>query len=379
MKLFEPDLGDAYFAAFSTRQGGVSEGDFESLNLGILTDDEPDRVVENRRILSKAVGADPETATMAWQVHGARVFEADGRGVVTPGTDFEQGDGLWTEKPGRALGLLTADCFPVVLARRNGTPRLVVLHVGWRGLVEGILESGVAAVAGTVGSCDRAGNRPLLLRGGGGGRRAVPRALRRRRHAGANLDLAEAIERGLSRGRGRERRAHRPLHELRARALLLPPPRPGPHGAARRHCLYPLTRSAPITSGSRTRWARASPLVVATKYVSTEEMEALAEAGVPVVGENRLQDLEAKHARFGERFRWHFIGHLQSRKARDVSSLCELVHSLDSLSAAKRLTAPALVEVNLSGEETKSGRAARRSWAPSWRKRAGSESTFAGS
>jgi pyridoxal phosphate enzyme (YggS family) len=96
-------------------------------------------------------------------------------------------------------------------------------------------------------------------------------------------------------------------------------------------------------------------VVVATKYVSVEELEALAEAGVEVLGENRLQDLEAKHARFGDRFRWHFIGHLQSRKARDVSALCELVHSLDSLSAAKRLAAPSLVEVNLSGEETKSG------------------------
>ena len=96
-------------------------------------------------------------------------------------------------------------------------------------------------------------------------------------------------------------------------------------------------------------------VVVATKYVSPEEMEALAEAGLPVVGENRLQDLEAKHARFGDRFRWHFIGHLQSRKARDVSGLCELVHSLDSLSAARRLTAPTLVEVNLSAEDTKSG------------------------
>jgi pyridoxal phosphate enzyme (YggS family) len=96
-------------------------------------------------------------------------------------------------------------------------------------------------------------------------------------------------------------------------------------------------------------------VVVATKYVSPEEMEALAEAGVAVVGESRLQDLEAKHERFGDRFRWHFIGHMQSRKARDVSGLCELVHSLDSLSAAKRLTVPALVEVNLSGEDTKSG------------------------
>jgi pyridoxal phosphate enzyme (YggS family) len=96
-------------------------------------------------------------------------------------------------------------------------------------------------------------------------------------------------------------------------------------------------------------------VVVATKYVSADELEALAEAGVEVLGENRLQDLSAKHERYGDRFRWHFIGHLQSRKARDVSSLCELVHSLDSLSSARRLTVPALVEVNLSGEGTKSG------------------------
>jgi pyridoxal phosphate enzyme (YggS family) len=95
--------------------------------------------------------------------------------------------------------------------------------------------------------------------------------------------------------------------------------------------------------------------VAATKYADLETMAVLAEAGVEVVGENRLQDLEAKHERFGDRFRWHFIGHLQSRKAKDVSRLCELVHSLDSASAAKRLTTPALVEINLSGEETKSG------------------------
>jgi uncharacterized pyridoxal phosphate-containing UPF0001 family protein len=89
--------------------------------------------------------------------------------------------------------------------------------------------------------------------------------------------------------------------------------------------------------------------------VSVEDMAALAEAGVEVVGENRAQDLEAKHDRYGDRFRWHFIGHLQSRKAPKVSELCELVHSLDSDSAARRLTIPALVQVNLAGEETKSG------------------------
>jgi len=81
----------------------------------------------------------------------------------------------------------------------------------------------------------------------------------------------------------------------------------------------------------------------------------LAEAGVEVVGENRAQDLERKQAAYGDTFRWHFIGHLQSNKAKVVNRICELVHSLSSESAASRLTIPALVEVNLSGEETKSG------------------------
>jgi hypothetical protein len=96
-------------------------------------------------------------------------------------------------------------------------------------------------------------------------------------------------------------------------------------------------------------------VVAATKYVSVEDMAVLVEAGVEVVGENRAQDLETKHARYGDSFRWHFIGHLQSRKAKTVNGICELVHSLGSESAARRLTVPALVEVNLSGEETKSG------------------------
>jgi len=96
-------------------------------------------------------------------------------------------------------------------------------------------------------------------------------------------------------------------------------------------------------------------VVAATKYVSVGEMAVLAEAGIEVVGENRAQDLLAKHARYGDAFRWHFIGHLQSRKAPLLAGVCELVHSLDSESAARRLAIPALVEVNLSGEPTKSG------------------------
>ena len=96
-------------------------------------------------------------------------------------------------------------------------------------------------------------------------------------------------------------------------------------------------------------------VVAATKYVPLDELGVLAEAGVAVVGENRAQDLAAKHARYGDAFRWHFIGHLQSNKVKVVDPLCELVHSLDSESAARRLTVPALLEVNLSGEASKSG------------------------
>jgi uncharacterized pyridoxal phosphate-containing UPF0001 family protein len=105
----------------------------------------------------------------------------------------------------------------------------------------------------------------------------------------------------------------------------------------------------------RAEVGEAVTIVAAIKYVAVDELAALAEAGIEVVGENRAQDLEAKHAVYGDAFRWHFIGHLQSRKAKVVNGICELVHSLSSESAAQRLEIPALVEVNLSEEPSKSG------------------------
>ena len=96
-------------------------------------------------------------------------------------------------------------------------------------------------------------------------------------------------------------------------------------------------------------------IVVATKYVPLEDLGVLVEAGVEVVGENRAQDLVAKHEAYGSAFRWHFIGRLQSNKVKVVNRLCELVHSLASESAASRLEVPALLEVNLAGEQSKSG------------------------
>ena len=96
-------------------------------------------------------------------------------------------------------------------------------------------------------------------------------------------------------------------------------------------------------------------VVAATKYVAVEEMGVLADAGIEVIGENRVQDMQRKHELHSERFRWHFIGALQSNKARVVDSICELVHAVETDSTARRLTIPALLEVNLSGEASKSG------------------------
>ena len=136
-----------YRVAFSTRLGGVSEGDFASLNLGILTEDNPASVVENRARLCDSVGADPDGATMAWQRHGATVTQAQPRGIVTPGTVYDHCDGLWSDEAGRAMLLLTADCIPIAIARSGGeTPAVEILHAGWRGLLAGLVATGVRAI-----------------------------------------------------------------------------------------------------------------------------------------------------------------------------------------------------------------------------------------
>jgi PLP dependent protein len=102
-------------------------------------------------------------------------------------------------------------------------------------------------------------------------------------------------------------------------------------------------------------------ILAATKYVPAEEMGALAEAGVKLVGENRQQDLEAKHQRWGDAFAWDFIGNLQSRKVKRLLPLCRLIHSVASESACEQLGRHAdsetevLVEVNIAGEEGKGG------------------------
>jgi uncharacterized pyridoxal phosphate-containing UPF0001 family protein len=102
-------------------------------------------------------------------------------------------------------------------------------------------------------------------------------------------------------------------------------------------------------------------VLVATKYVPDEEMPRLAEAGVDLVGENRLDDLERKHAEHSESFEWHFIGGLQSRKVRGILPLVTLIHSVASESALQQINVRApegtriLAQVNVAGEDAKEG------------------------
>jgi len=102
-------------------------------------------------------------------------------------------------------------------------------------------------------------------------------------------------------------------------------------------------------------------ILAATKYVPVEEMGALAEAGVRLVGENRQQDLAAKHERWGDAFEWDFIGNLQSRKVKQLLPICRLIHSVASESALEQLgrhgdsDTEVLIEVNVAGEQEKGG------------------------
>jgi polyphenol oxidase len=139
-------------AVFSTRRGGVSEGPYESLNLGILTDDDPERVIENRGRVARAARVAPERVGMGWQVHGTDLLEWDGpptegRSYAEPrGKLLPRVDGHLTVEPNLALLVLVADCYPVAL---SDGPRAAMLHCGWRPLAGGIIERALESFEGT--------------------------------------------------------------------------------------------------------------------------------------------------------------------------------------------------------------------------------------
>jgi polyphenol oxidase len=144
------DAPGPYRVAFSTRVGGVSEEPYASLNLGIMTGDEPAKVLENRRRLCAEVEVDAEHGQMAWQQHGTMVRRAEPESLAAL-IDRPPCDGLWSEEPGVGMMLVAADCLPITLARIDGSrPGLAVLHAGWKGLLGGIVAEGAAALGGRL-------------------------------------------------------------------------------------------------------------------------------------------------------------------------------------------------------------------------------------
>ena len=155
VRWLEADLGGAR-AAFSTRLGGVSQPPFDSLNLGILTDDAPEAVTENRRRLASALGREPEHVAFALQVHGTRLIEqpAEFRGSFRtvgdrkePRNGVPEADGHVVRQPGLAALVFVADCLPVALYGPGG---LAMVHAGWRGLAGGIVGSAAETVEATT-------------------------------------------------------------------------------------------------------------------------------------------------------------------------------------------------------------------------------------
>jgi hypothetical protein len=150
-------------AVFSTRKGGVSEGPYRALNLGILTDDEPERVAENRSRLAAATRVEADRVVMGWQVHGAELREWDApdaqQAYSDPGgKQLPRVDGHLTARRGIALLVLVADCYPVAMSDGE---QAAMLHCGWRPLAGSIIDKAVsrfaqppaAAVGPGIGGC----------------------------------------------------------------------------------------------------------------------------------------------------------------------------------------------------------------------------------
>ena len=185
------DAPGPYTVAFSTRLGGVSAGSFESLNLGRRTRDEPENVDENRRRLFASVGVETERLALNRQVHSGAVNRAEA------GERTRKGDGLWTDEPGVPMLAFSADCLPIALARVNGKPGLALLHAGRLGLLDGIVQAGVAALRGPLAAIVGPGIGPCCYEVG----EDILAAYRARFGPdvlqGRNLDLWTAAERVL--------------------------------------------------------------------------------------------------------------------------------------------------------------------------------------
>jgi len=181
-----------YEVAFSTRAGGVSEGPYDSLNLGRMTGDDVDRVDENRRRLCAEVGAAPDRLALNRQIHSSLVHRAE------PGARGEPGDGLWTEEPDLPVLAMSADCLPIALARVGDVrPGVAVLHAGWRGLLAGVVAEGVGALGGRAHAAIGPAIGPCCYEVGAEVAQPFAAAFGEDVLHGRNLDLWTAAERAL--------------------------------------------------------------------------------------------------------------------------------------------------------------------------------------
>lgn len=194
----QASLSERATVCFSTRLGGVSEGPFESLNLGILTEDRREKVLENRQRLASAVGFRPDRVAMGRQVHGAGLAWA---GPDLPGAYSKPGpeppaeaDGQLTAERNRPALVLVADCLPVALLGERG---IGMLHCGWRGLADGIIEKAAAAI-GNQAAAIGPGIGPCCFEVGPEVEAAFS-DLGPGLTTGRNLDLPEAARRLLAR------------------------------------------------------------------------------------------------------------------------------------------------------------------------------------
>ncbi len=324
--------------------------------------------------VAAALGIDPARIAAGRQVHGTELAFHDG----APGEAGEV-DGHVLRSPGPVGLVYTADCLPVALAGPGGA---AVLHCGWRGLAAGLIAKGAAAVGATDAAigpgigpcCYEVGPEVIAALNSPPTGRNVASEATFRPVGGGRVDLA-GVARGSwtrrgwsgSRRRGSARAARRSCSsrtgatEVRGgRAAWSGSTGRGPEVAGLIHGI----EAAKVAANLERAREVAGPgveILAATKYVPVEEMGALAEAGVGLVGENRQQDLAAKRERWGDAFEWDFIGNLQSRKVKQLLPACRLIHSVASESALTQLgrhggpDAEVLVEVNVAGEQGKGG------------------------
>ena len=308
-------------AAFTTRSFGSARESFEPL---------------------AEIGVDPSRIVSARQVHGATLARHDG------GEAPAEADGHVLTEPGRVGLVFGADCLPIALVGPGGA---AVVHAGRRGLEQEIAVRGAEAV-GAEAAAIGPGIGPCCY----------------------EVDLWAEARAPAARRRRRAGRGGRPLHLLRGgsssrtAATATRGARPASSGSTGRasempgliHGLEPEKIAANLAEAREPAGPEVE-ILAATKYVPVEEMGALAEAGVRLVGENRRQDLAAKHERWGDAFEWDFIGNLQSRKVKQLLPVCRLLHSVATDSALDQLAKHAdpqtevLVEVNVAGEKGKGG------------------------